>query len=205
MANQIVTQAPPIPEVWSHLVELNVDFQVLICLSNKCRCAVNPGAIVRHFRDQHKVPIELRKQIERYIQSFPSSYDYLTIQLPADGLIPQPIVPVVNGFQCIECPYKTQDRSNVRKHANTEHNKQRLDDGAIYTTVRMQSWFKNGKERYWVVDEDAEPIAQSIQQDIVRDVGEESPEPDDNTDSQGSDNTVEENSGLISPSGGSYE
>jgi hypothetical protein len=198
MANQIATQAQPIPDVWNHLVELNVDFQILICLNDKCRCAIKPGAIVRHLRDQHQIPIELRKQVDQYIQSFPSLYDYSTVQLPVDGLSPQPVIPVVNGCQCIECPYKTQDRSNVRKHANIEHKKQRLDDGEIYTSVRMQSWFKNGKERYWVVDEDAEPIRPPIQQDILRDVGEDSAEASDTTDRQG-DNEDEENSGLIFP------
>lgn len=62
----------------------------------------------------------------------------------------------------------------------------------------MQSWFKNGKERYWVVDEDAVPIAQPTQQNGLRDVGEDSPEPNDSTEIQG-DSVDEENLGLDSP------
>jgi hypothetical protein len=52
----------------------------------------------------------------------------------------------------------------------------------MYTHVRLQSWFRNGKERYWVVDEPALLIAQPEDHVIVRDVGEDSPEPDDSTD-----------------------
>jgi hypothetical protein len=59
-ANQSRAQAPPIPQVLEHLIQLNVDFQVLVCLGAECRCAVSPRAIVRHFNDQHQIPIKLR-------------------------------------------------------------------------------------------------------------------------------------------------
>jgi hypothetical protein len=155
---------------------------VLICLKEECRCTVQPSAIVRHLQRQHHVPIELRKQVEQYIQLFPGSYDYSTVPLPQDGSIPQPIIPVVNGFECIECAFKTQHRGNVRRHGSKEHSKQRAEDKEMYTHVRLQSWFRNGKERYWVVDEPALLIAQPEDHVIVRDVGEDSPEPDDSTD-----------------------
>ena len=142
MADESRAHAQPVPEVLAHLVQLNVDFQVLVCLGEECRCAVSPRAIVRHFNDQHKTPIELRKVIERYIQAFPGSYDYLSVQLPPDGSSPQPIIQVVDGFRCRQCPFMTQDRSNARKHSNKEHGKKRVRDEEIFSIVRMQSWFK---------------------------------------------------------------
>ena len=145
--------ASPVPEVLDHLVELNVDFQVLICLGDECRCAVSPGAIVRHMFLQHKTPIDLRRQLDQYIQEFLGSYDYATVQLPLDGSFPQANLEVVDGFQCKQCLFKTQDRSNIRKHANKEHGKQREKDQALFSVVRLQSWFKGKRERYWVVDE----------------------------------------------------
>lgn len=36
---------------------------------------------------------------------------------------------------------------------NKEHNKKRLKDDQLFTSVRLQSWFTEGKERYWIVDE----------------------------------------------------
>jgi hypothetical protein len=47
----------------------------------------------------------------------------------------------------------------------------------------MQSWFKGKRERYWVVDEEARPDPPA-RPDIVRDVGEESPDSSDTTDEE---------------------
>jgi hypothetical protein len=46
MADESRAHAQPVPEVLAHLVQLNVDFQVLVCLGEECRCAVSPRAIV---------------------------------------------------------------------------------------------------------------------------------------------------------------
>ena len=185
MADESRAHAQPVPEVLAHLVQLNVDFQVLVCLDGECRCAVSPRAIVRHLYLQHKTPIELRKLVERYIQSFPGSYDHLSVQLPPDGSFPQPVIQVDDGFRCKQCPFMTQDYSNIRKHANKEHGKKRVRDEEIFSMVRIQSWFRNGKERYWVVDEEARPVpAPPARPDIVRDVGEESPDSSDTTDEE---------------------
>jgi hypothetical protein len=39
-------------------------------------------------------------------------------------------------------------RSVMRKHANVAYNQQRLADGNMFTTVRLQSWFGEKRERY---------------------------------------------------------
>jgi hypothetical protein len=39
----------------------------------------------------------------------------------------------------------------MRKHANVAYNQQRLADGDMFTTVRLQSWFGEKRERYWEV------------------------------------------------------
>jgi hypothetical protein len=71
----------------------------------------------------------------------------------------------------------TQDHSNIRKHANKEHGKKRVRDEEIFSIVRMQSWFKGKRERYWVVDKEVRPIpAPAARPNIIRDVGEESPD-----------------------------
>ena len=38
MADESRAHAQPVPEVLAHLVQLNVDFQVLVCLGEECRC-----------------------------------------------------------------------------------------------------------------------------------------------------------------------
>jgi hypothetical protein len=167
--------AQPIPQAWSHLVALNVEFNVLICVNVKCRYALQPSAVSRHLRDKHKTPRALQKQVEQYIKAFPFTYDHASVQLPIDGSAPQPIIPIVDGFVCQECPYKTRDHSNIRKHANQGHSKKRVPDEDIFKAVRLQSWFSGKRERYWVVDE-SQQIAQERQarQAAIGDIGEES-------------------------------
>ena len=115
-------------------------------------------AISRHLRDRHKTPIELRKQVERYIHGFPFAYNHTSVPIPADGLAPQPIIPIVDGFVCQDCPFKSRDRSSSRKHGNQAHNKKRVPDEEMFHTARLQSWFGEKREWYWAVDE-SKPVA----------------------------------------------
>ena len=146
--NYFSSMAEPIPKVLEHLLQLNVDFQVLICLYEECRCAVSPGAIVRHLQRHHHTLKELRQVLEQYIQGFPSSYDHLTIELPPDGSSPQPGLQVVDGCQCKQCEFKSQNRKATREHMNKEHGRKREKDEALFSVVRLQTWFKGKKERY---------------------------------------------------------
>ena len=95
--------------------------------------------------------------------------------MPDDGSAPQPIIPVVDGFACTECPYKTRDRSNIRKHGNKAHNKKGVADEDMFQVVRMQSWFGKKRERYWVVDESQQAVQErQARRAAIADVGEDS-------------------------------
>jgi hypothetical protein len=142
-----------IPPTLTYLIALNVEFHVLLCLGNGCRKAVSLAGIVEHLRKKHSTKLEIRKQVQGYIKEFPFIYDYSTVQLPVDRSALQPIIPIMDGFQYKECLYKTYDCSNIRKHANQIHNKKRIADDEIFDSVRLQSWFQDSRERYWVVDE----------------------------------------------------
>ena len=127
---------------------LNAKFNVLICVDVKCQYALQPRAVARHLRDKHETPKALRKQVEQYVKAFPFTYDHTSVPLPIDGSAPQPVIPVVNRFACWECPYKTRDHSNIRKHANQGHSKKRVPDKDIFRAVQLQSWFSGKRERY---------------------------------------------------------
>lgn len=58
----------------SHLIQLNERYGVLICIGDGCCCAVSPAAISDHLRRKHQVQLELRKQVDRYIEGFPFTY-----------------------------------------------------------------------------------------------------------------------------------
>jgi Orsellinic acid/F9775 biosynthesis cluster protein D len=144
--------AQPIPQEWSHLVALNVEYSVLICKGDKCKHAQKPTAISRHLRDRHNTAIELRKQVDQYVQEFSVVYDYDTVLLPNDGLAPQPIIPIVDGFTCLDCLYKTTNRAKMRQHANQAHGKKEVADEELCRVAQLQSWFGEKRERYWAVD-----------------------------------------------------
>jgi hypothetical protein len=180
IAKQQAITMEPIPQALSDLIALNVEYKVLICLGHGCRRAINPTGAVEHLRRFHKTEPKVRKQVQEYIQAFPFAYDHSTVPLPADGLVPQPIIPVVDGFECKHCPderFKTQSRDAMKKHGNKVHEKKRVADDELFQPVRLQSWFRDGKERYWVVDENVQAEqAQRARRAIVRDAGEESEE-----------------------------
>jgi Orsellinic acid/F9775 biosynthesis cluster protein D len=198
--------AQPIPQALAHLIALNVEYSVLICIDRKCQYALEPSAISRHLRDKHKTPIAVRKQVDQYVEAFPFVYDYKTVALPIDGSAPQPIIPIVDGFQCKErgeCAFKTTDQSNIRKHANQVHSKKRIADEDICQAVRLQSWFGEKRERYWVVDESQQVVQErQARRAAIQDVGEECDDSEGSSGSgsgSGSDSDSDNNNDNIDP------
>jgi hypothetical protein len=60
---------------------------------------MTPTGIVEHLRKIHQADKAIRAQAQEYIARFPEwNYNYSTIQLPLDGLAPQPIIPIFDGF-----------------------------------------------------------------------------------------------------------
>ena len=175
------TMAQPIPQALAHLVALNVEFNVLICI--QCKFALKPTTVSRHLADRHKTPIQVRKEAEEYVREFRFIYDHTTITLPSDGSAPQPIIPIIDGYKCQSCIYKTQNRSVIKQHGNKAHSKQRVADVELYEVVRLQSWFDDRRAQYWVVDEaKGQEQERQTRRVMTRDVGEETD--DDQDDSQ---------------------
>jgi hypothetical protein len=50
-------------------------------------------------------------------------------------------------------PFKSISEKRMRVHGNKEHKKQRVGDDELFWKVRLQSWFQDHRQRYWVVDE----------------------------------------------------
>jgi hypothetical protein len=169
--------AQPVPKVLDHIVGLNVEFGVLICL--QCKYAVSPTAISRHLGDKHKTPIELRKELNKYVQEFPFQYDHTNVRLPSNGLAPQPIIPVLDGNLCKDCPYMTQSRVAIKQHGNRTHNKKRVPDEDLYQVVQLQSWFDDRRAQYWIVDQSKQyEQERQSRRAKTRDVGEETDDSD---------------------------
>src|SRR6202043_2662789 len=145
MANQV-------PELLVHLIELNIDFEVLVCTT--CYKAITPTGINQHMRKIYNLEPNLRNKLRKYMNSFTNSYSPSTIRLPANSSAPQPILPIVDGFQCKHCDaFLTTSRKWMKMHGNKEHKLKRVVDEELFNHVRLQSWFPESRERYWVVNE----------------------------------------------------
>lgn len=121
----------PISPTLSHLIALNEHYSVLLCLNEKCRYAINPAAASDHLCRQHHVQLGIRKQVNQYIKGFLYEYNHSTVNLPLDGLAPQPVVEVVDGHECKHCPvqsskpFRTQSLKALKQHGNKVHDKKR--------------------------------------------------------------------------------
>lgn len=131
---------------------------MLICPNAHCRKAVQPHAFVEHLRIQHQTGLDERKKVGEYVKRFKWDYSHITIQLPEDGASPQAGLPVEDGMQCRQCPFKSKSRKMMKTHGNTEHNQKRADDAAVFQEIRMQSWFQDHRQRYWAVKENGSHI-----------------------------------------------
>jgi hypothetical protein len=74
------------------------------------------------------------------------------VPLLLDGQLPQLVLPILSGFQCQDCEFKTTNRRVMRQYCNIEYNKKRLKDEELFRAVQLQTWFIEKRARYWVVD-----------------------------------------------------
>lgn len=118
----------PLPEVLRPWLTLNSEFHVIICHAAGCQQALCPDGIRNHLSRKHQVTLEFRQQLREYLKEWQWQYDFRKVPLPLDGSLPQPVLPVIPGFQCKDCVFKTTNRSIIRQHCNSEYNKKRLKD-----------------------------------------------------------------------------
>jgi hypothetical protein len=142
---------------------------------------------------RHTTTKENRKQIQEYRRGFPSNYNYSTIELPADGLALQPVIPVVDRFEyCKYCiaqddvlyqeriyihVFCSQSCKAIKVYRNKAYLLKRVADDELFQSVRIQTWFREGKEQYWVVDKSKQDERDcQIRCATIQDVGKESDE-----------------------------
>ena len=125
---------------------------MILCHSASCQQALNPEGVNNHLSRKHQVKLESRQQLTKYIKQWQWQYDFRTVPLPLDRSLPQPVLPVLDGFQCKNCNYKTISRSVIRQHCNSKHSQKHIPDKKLFKAVQLQTWFGEKRARYWVVD-----------------------------------------------------
>lgn len=143
----------PVPTDLQDLIHLNAAHGVLICVG--CREAVRPRSFVEHLKRKHggSVGWERRKRVGRYVQEFGHDYEHSTVALPAAGTAPQAMLPITRGFECTKCQFRSSNDTRMRAHGNSAHGLKWVRFDAYYQAVQMQTWFRSGRQRYWVVSE----------------------------------------------------
>jgi hypothetical protein len=124
----------------------------LICIGNRYKYILKLTAISRYLDIKYKTLIVLQKQVDRYIAEFLFAYNYTSVPVPSKRSAPQPIIPIVDRFVYKDCIFKSVNRSVIQQHANKAHNQKHKADKDIYWVVRLQLWFGEKQEQYWVVD-----------------------------------------------------
>jgi hypothetical protein len=46
----------------------------------------------------------------------------------------------------------------MKVHGNKEHSLKRIANNKLFQRVQLQTWFQDGKERYWVVDKSQQAV-----------------------------------------------
>ena len=149
-----------IPLSIAHLVAVNLEYAVLLCIKPRCKRAQTVTGLEEHLRRFHREKQAIRKEAAEFGQRlvwlderFVRSYE--VVELPVDGLAPQPLVPVVDRFSCRFCRFLTINRSVLRKHVREKHSKKGEKDERICVRVRIQSWYGAKRARYWTVNDAA--------------------------------------------------
>jgi len=130
--------AIPLPLPLQAFISLNSEFKVLICLVNRCYSAIEPAVLASHLLRKHEVGKKTREEANQYIKQWQWPYDSKSIILPPNGSAPQPVIPVLDGYQCLWCEYITQSRKAGREHGNKAHQLKRVPDKELVRPVQIQ-------------------------------------------------------------------
>jgi hypothetical protein len=152
MKEQLLQLSLLLPQVIQLWLIFNFEFKVILCYETDCRQALKLDGINNHLNRKHQVEIKLRQQLTEYLEQWQWQYDFRSVPLPLDRSLPQPVLPILDGFQCRSCTYTTTNRSIIRKHCNIQHGQKRLKDEELFQAVQLQTWFREKRARYWVVD-----------------------------------------------------
>jgi hypothetical protein len=202
----------------AQLIVVNIEYKVLLYLGCGCRKAICPSRILDYIHKyRYTTTKENCKQIQEYRRGFPSNYNHSTIELPADGLALQPVIPVVDRFEYRKCciaqddvPYqertcthafRSQSCKAIKVHRNKAYSLKHVADDKLFQSVYIQTWFCKGKERYWVIDKSKQDERdRQIRHATIQDVGKESdkseaynsncPDNDDNNSQDEIDNQI---------------
>lgn len=134
-------------------LQLNVEYQRIICKDEQCGKAIPQSKLFQHLRQVHDVRARTAMKAQLMMKGLGWRWGEASDVRPENGTKPIPGIQVVNGFRCRECDgiipgaaKEALDHWNQARHWGGK--------GALVEAVRLQSW--TGEGGHWVVEEDME-------------------------------------------------
>ncbi|KDN67858.1 hypothetical protein CSUB01_12155 [Colletotrichum sublineola] len=163
--------SPPYPDGVNADLYLTFASQPRVALCTHCKQAVRTdGAVESHFRQAHQLKgPTLRAVVNLALAEAAANGGSLedphTCELPPDGSPPLEGLPVLDGYGCGRCEYRTRSRKLIKLHAQQGvHGLGRpalalptepysRDRGPGWGAVAIQTLSRNKYARYWVVQQ----------------------------------------------------
>lgn len=156
--------------ILSHMdLYLDRDRHLLICSRPECGFAlsVRSSQITAHLRDKHDVPVNVRRDLTRYLRQ--NYHGYLrdpTDAIPsADGSDVRLPLRLFEGFACRTCTYRTVNIQCLGRHVTHTHlhgrSATRKNLEGTFDCVFLQAWTYSGRgkeQRYWIVKKNGTTI-----------------------------------------------
>ncbi|KAH0556762.1 hypothetical protein GP486_005449 [Trichoglossum hirsutum] len=132
-----------------HIYRFLPGFKILLCIP--CGSAVQPHAITSHLynKEHHDLSCEQRQALRSYALTYDLT-NHEHIPLPEPNAMPVPGLRLMSGFSCGLCTYLTASWDCLTDHGRRQHGR-RKRDGVYWREVKLQTFFRGRKLRYFIV------------------------------------------------------
>jgi hypothetical protein len=148
--------------------------RVLICLVCRRGIISDLQSVSRHFRVMHEYETVFVRKITAFVKSLPLSNDPRVAEMPPNNSPPIPMLRVLPGFSCDNCPYLSASRNRIESHLYNCPNRSQVMQGRIsgprknrWREVTVQSFCQHLNKRYWTVNASATARELAVNQAVV--------------------------------------
>jgi hypothetical protein len=132
----------------SQVLQYLPTYQVLICL--RCRYAIQPGAVGRHFKEIHHLHRSSRQAFVKYASRFELAQPN-DVVFPDEDQFPVPLLPVQDGLACCfdACTYLCATTKRMKQHWRLVHHTPAADGNNLWKAVPLQTFFRGNALQYF--------------------------------------------------------
>jgi len=127
----------------------NSEHKVIICKEHEYAWSLK--SIVSHFRDEHDITLQVRKEILNYASNIPIVEADQLLYL-RDQVTIIPYLKVIQGYPCEyeSCNLILSTSHSIKKHCKLDH-RWKAKDGIRWTEIQVQTFFQGNSRRYYFI------------------------------------------------------